>query len=512
MSQKNKNIKKGSSLRIQIGLLYTILAFVNIVFFSVMIFENQSDLLVRSFKFQSENLANTVQNDLSNAQIRIQKNTEQSAIIDRLRLYEIDNFRIYDKKGTEVYRYPNEINYIQKIEPNELQLKIQSVGIGDSGSIFKSRYNLELNQNDFSVSAFIPFIDADKSELYLETDVKLSGIQERLNQIYVFMALATSWGILFHVLFAIFVYRVIFKRLEILKSTSEKMAEGELSSRAEWEFKRSDELDSLGLSFNSMAEKIEETVNTVTRLNKEINLELTIGKEVQELFLPKLKKYKKFSLGLLYRPMREVSGDIYQCFHIENKELNKEDYCFFLADASGHGISAALVTVVIAMFLEAVLRETNDADKTIQKLSELMGSRLQASFFATSVFLNINKDNVLTICNGGHNSPYIIRKKNSEFIRIESSGPPLGMAEDHNYSLETFQLEPGDRIFLYTDGLVETQGREGNQFGLERSLDLIRKNLSKSNQEIVDILNTELNDFALEFKDDVSVLIIEIPE
>jgi sigma-B regulation protein RsbU (phosphoserine phosphatase) len=510
LNQQSNHILKNSSLRIQIGLLYTILAFVNIVFFSVMIFENQSDLLVRSFKFQSENLVHLIQNELIAVSFDEKKTQDWENFRNRLKLYEINSYTIYDSNGKIINQYPETNPILLPTEQKKIISKISEVGMSGSGSLFKSRYKLELNQEDFSVWALIPFTNKSNRESYLETRITLSSIQDRLNQIYIFMAVATTWGIVFHILFAIFIYRVIFQRLGILQETSEKMSKGDLSSRAIWKSKRQDELDILGESFNSMADKIEETIKTVTRLNSEINLELTIGKEVQELFLPKMKLFQSFSIGKLFRPMREVSGDIYQMFKLEKD--NQLYYCFFIADASGHGVSASLVTVVISIFLESILKETSEPDLVIQKLSNLMGNRLQSSFFATAVFLRISSSNSIDICNGGHNIPLIIKKNSKDFIEINSSGPPLGMAEDHNYKSEHFFLNSGDQIFLYTDGLVESTGKENIQYGLDKVKTALLSQKEKSNQEFVDEISKDLELYTSEFKDDVTILLLEIPK
>jgi len=506
---KIKDILKNTSLRLQIGLLYTILAFVNIVFFSVMIFENQSDLLIRSFKFQSENLVNLIQNDLNVTPFTIKNQEEQELFRKKLKLYEIENFKIYNSKAEILTQYPVDTNKSSTIDTSKILEKINEVGILESGSIFKSRYKLELNEKNFSVLALIPFTVQSRTEYYLETQITLNSIQDRLKQIYIFMAIATTWGIIFHILFAIYVYKIIFQRLGILKETSEQMAAGNLSARAIWKTNRNDELDSLGESFNSMAIKIEDTVRTVTRLNSEINMELSIGKEVQELFLPKNKIVKDYKIGKMYRPMREVSGDIYQFFKIRKDE--QENLAVFIADASGHGVSAALVTVVIAMLLESILKETDEPHLVIQKLSDLVGNRMLSSFFATAVFLKINSNSTLEICNGGHNAPLLIQDSNTKITEVESSGPPLGMVEEFDYKTLTYTIQQGDKLLLYTDGLVESANEQEELFGLQRVKDKIIQTKNISNQELIDELANDLNNFAFEYKDDVTMLLLEIP-
>ncbi len=348
--------------------------------------------------------------------------------------------------------------------------------------MFKARYNLELNESDFTVDFLLPVKFTNRSENYLSASFNISSIQDRLKQLYIQVGYAVIWGIVFHVIFAILVYRAIFRRVGLLENASKKMESGELDARVTWDFKSNDELDSLGKSFNNMAEEIQSKVTTITRLNDEINQELQIGKEVQELFLPSPKKYKKFKIGKIYRPMREVSGDLYQYFQFEEENY----FGFFLADASGHGVSAALVTVVMAQSLQAIMKETHSPIEAINKLGEVIANRLQASFFATGVFVLFQESGFVKFVNAGHNAPFIVRPSTKEIRFVDSSGPPLGMASDIVYSLESFPVLPGDKIVLYTDGVVETPIKSGGLFGLDRFKDIVLANIEKSNSEIVE--------------------------
>lgn len=473
-----------------------------------MIFENQSDLLLKNFQFQSENLANTILADLQN--IGLTKERDQAFEVFRktLKLYEIESFYVFDREGKVWLREPS--TSIEMSIPESVLKKTKDVSSDKEGNLFKARYNLDLNEADFTVDFLLPIQSATGEEIFLFTHFNISSIQERLKQLYIQVAYAVAWGIVFHLIFAILVYRAIFRRVGILETASKDMAEGNLKTRVDWGFKSEDELDSLGRSFNSMAEEIETKVNTITRLNHEINQELQIGKEVQELFLPPNKRYKKFNIGKIYRPMREVSGDIYQYFYFP-EENGQEFYGFFLADASGHGVSAALVTVVMAMSLQGIMKENHDPISAINLLGGTIANRLQASFFATGVFVTFDEPGKVKFVNAGHNAPFIIRPNTKELIYIDSSGPPLGMGDDIQYSLDTFPVSAGDKIVLYTDGVVETPMKDGNLYGLDRFANLVLENIEKPNQEIVELAMADLDRLHEEYKDDVTMIIIEVP-
>jgi sigma-B regulation protein RsbU (phosphoserine phosphatase) len=475
-----------------------------------MIFENQSDLLLKNFQFQSENLANTILADLQNIGLTQERDDAFEVFRKTLKLYDIESFTIFQNDG-RVWQSEPEKNAKENSVSEALVKKSKDVSSDKEGSLFKARYSLDLNEDDFTVDFLLPIRAASGEEIFLSTHFNIASIQERLKQLYIQVAYAVVWGVIFHLIFAILVYRAIFRRVGLLEVASKDMTEGNLKSRVSWNFKNEDELDNLGNSFNSMAEQIETKVNTITRLNDEINQELQIGKEVQELFLPSPKKYKKFKIGKIYRPMREVSGDLYQYFYYDEGE-GKEFYGFFLADASGHGVSAALVTVVMAMSLQGIMKENHDPIFAINYLGETIANRLQASFFATGVFVILNEPGKVKFVNAGHNAPFMIRPSTKQITYIDSSGPPLGMGDDIQYSLVEFDVEPGDKIILYTDGVVETPLKEGGLYGLDRFADLVMSNIDKDNSEIVELAMADLDLMHEEYKDDVTMIILEIPE
>lgn len=472
-----------------------------------MIFENQSDLLLKNFQFQSENLANTILADIQAIGLSGEKDESFEVFRKTLKLYEITKFSIFDAEGKIILSEPDSGPGIKEITDAVLK-KTKEVSSDKEGNLFKARYSLDLNESDFTVDFLLPIRLSDAKEVFLFTHFNISSIQDRLKQLYIQVGYAVLWGIVFHIIFAILVYRAIFKRVGSLEVASKQMATGNLESRVTWNFKSNDELDSLGKSFNLMAEEIQNKVTTITRLNEEINQELQIGKEVQELFLPSVKKFKKFNIGKLYRPMREVSGDLYQYFQFPENNY----YGFFLADASGHGVSAALVTVVMAMSLQAIMKENQSAIQAINQLGEVIANRLQASFFATGVFVVFEEPGVVKFVNAGHNAPFIIRPSTKEITYVDSSGPPLGMGDDIQYSLESFPVLPGDKIILYTDGVVETPIKEGGLFGLERFTEVVLENIHLPNAEIVEKAMALLEEKHEEYKDDVTMIVLDVPE
>jgi sigma-B regulation protein RsbU (phosphoserine phosphatase) len=512
MSVVIEKIQGVRSLRVQIGILYSLLALFNILFFSAMIFENQTDLLVKIFNYQSVNFVITVMDDLKDKTITRQKDEKIKKFSDSLIFHNINNFIIFDQNKKIIHsNLPEREN--QDVDETTYT---KSKDMIDANSIFTSKYKLDLNKDDFTIDILIPMKGESKEgkpeQFFLSSHLSIKSIQERLNKLYFQIGVAFIWGMITHLFFGIYINRVIFRRVHLLREATDKMAAGDLKSRAGWEFKKKDELDVLGNAFNGMASKIEETIETISRLNEEINNELKIGKEVQELFLPKNKKFKDFKIATFYRPMREVSGDIYHFYRFRSAKAPHRTYAgFFFADASGHGVSAALVTTVILLSIESLISRSIRPNYVIQQLANIVSNRFQASFFATGVFFLINEKGKIICSNAGHNAPICFRPSTGEMFFFKSGGPPLGMADDFPYKILKANTRSGDKLFIYSDGLTESPGQNEEQFSEERVIKLIKENMNLPNKELIQLIWEELDKFAIEYRDDVSMILLEIP-
>jgi phosphoserine phosphatase RsbU/P len=508
MTEIIQKIQANRSLRVQIGILYSLLALINILFFSVMIFENQTELLVKNFNYQSVNFVIQVMEDVKDKEIPREKNEKLEKFISSLKFHDIQDFLIFDLKGELIHSSEN--NPITEIN-EELMKKANE--ISDTTSIFTSKYKLELRKEDFTINFLIPMRGEIENEvLFLYTQLSIRNIQERLMKLYYQIGISFFWGVLTHFLFGVYINKVIFTRVNILKNVTDLMAGGDLKARANWKFEREDELDVLGTAFNGMAAKIEETIETISTLNEEIQKELKIGKEVQEMFLPLNKKFKEFKVATFYRPMREVSGDIYHFYKFRSNRSNSRKYTgFFFADASGHGVSAALVTTVTLLSIENIISKSIKPNYIIQQLANIIGNRFQSSFFATGVFFLVNENGKMICSNAGHNAPICFRPSTGEMFFFKSCGPPLGMADDFDYKLLKANTRSGDKLFIYSDGLTESPGLNDEQFSEERVINLIKDNMELPNKQLIQLIWEELEKFALDYRDDVSMVLIEIP-
>ena len=509
-----KDVK--NSLALKIGLAYVILTVVNLIFFSVMIIENQTDLLITNFKHQSDNLAKSAAGLLSGLKIGPSPNDPGYKELHRnLQTYDLNWYKVFDANGVIWHEYSRIKQSTKgkkgkKVEQKMLQ-KLEQ--LSSQASLFQARYLVELQKEDFSIELLLPL--GKNNRVFLSASLNLKSMQSRLYLVYYQVLGAVVWGIVFHFLFALFLIRIIFRRVSALLDASTKMSTGDLSSRVDWVIKeeKKDELDVLGLSFNEMASNVQEKVRTISEqietisaLNRQIQQELKIGKEVQRLLISAPESIMKdCNPYVYYRPLREVSGDMFHYFKFTNGMRG-----LFFADASGHGVPAALVTAISFLGLEDVLRRQLRKEELMNALNHSITVRMRQAFYLTAVLALFDDKGQLWLSNAGHNTFFVLQREGKR-IEIEADGLPIGVLPDSEYPLHKYQMQKGDRIFVYSDGLVETTNEQKEEFGLERLTNILDKHRSLPLKEMAKKVEQSFDNFACNFTDDVTFLCMEMP-
>src|SRR5208337_3308235 len=140
---------------------------------------------------------------------------------------------------------------------------------------------------------------------------------------------------------------------------------------------------------------------------------------------------------------------------------------FILVDVSGHGVPAALVTMVIKeIFNRAAPLYDNPADLfryMNNEIIELLTKEDTMGIYFTAIYLMINEQNVLSFSSAGHEVAFVLKTGLRKIASLKASGGPIGISTEMNdmYTTATVKLDAGDKILLFTDGIVEAQNPEG---------------------------------------------------
>lgn len=212
--------------------------------------------------------------------------------------------------------------------------------------------------------------------------------------------------------------------------------------------------------------KIQINNQMISRANKQMHEDLALAEGFQKSLFPNITPPDYLRLAYIFKPFGEVSGDFYDWEHGKDKHFN-----LFVGDAIGHGIAAAFITMMASIGLDTVDQNARTDQKMIQ-LNQLLTQRDRGDKYLTGILMRISPDGLMKTTNAGHPSLLIIPADESAPMPLKKGGLPLGMMQgaDEMYEEETRQLTAGDRVLVFTDGLIEWANTKGEQYGLEQML------------------------------------------
>ena len=252
--------------------------------------------------------------------------------------------------------------------------------------------------------------------------------------------------------------------------------------------------------------------NNMARALAKISGETKMAKNIQKSILPGDDIYwNTIALSSLYMPADDLGGDFYDLL-----KLNDDEYLLYIADVSGHGIQTSLLTV----FMRERVRTNLDA--ALAGTSELLAKLVRdfcalesvGMMYVTMALCKYRKSkHELSISNAGHNCFPIIIRNNGRTENIPTRGLPISsIADDAEYDEEVVSLRPGDRLILFTDGIVEeVDTATGKTFGAEGVRDLAEKNRDYNGRYLARKIMDESAKYALiTAKDDRSIVVADI--
>src|SRR3954451_9131191 len=206
----------------------------------------------------------------------------------------------------------------------------------------------------------------------------------------------------------------------------------------------------------------------------------------------------RFDVAAFSKPARLFTGDFYFTHRAHNR------LWFALGDVAGKGLPAAVIMAMIQEELEQRIESCASAEcdpsVTMQRLHLFMRPLMPINRFATIVIGSLHDDGTLTIANAGHCPPLIVRRDGS-MERIDSTGPVAGILPKSSWTSATMQLEPGDAIFLFSDGLLEAASESGEEFGSSP----IERALPRDEEPMIDAVLHDVRKFSAQFDDDVTL-------
>ncbi len=256
-----------------------------------------------------------------------------------------------------------------------------------------------------------------------------------------------------------------------------------------------DEVEALARTFEKMTEDLRIYVRNLTETTaakERMESELHVAYEVQTSLLPKIfppfPERREFEIYARMDPAKEVGGDFFDFFLLGENRL-----CFLIADVSDKGVPAALYMMVAKILLKAEAGEQADPGEILEKVNRVLANNNENCMFVTVFCCILDfRSGAVEFANAGHNPPAHYRRGQNFLYLRPKVGFVLGPLADSRYETETLQLQPGDYLFLYTDGVTEARSRAEGLFGESRLLDALSRQEPESAVSLVQRIRAEV--------------------
>ena len=410
-----------------------------------------------------------------------------------------------------------EFGYLRETTNDDYRRKYQKLYEGESERelVVRDRGYIE---TDPHITAMVPLKGEDgKTKAILCVQYQMASIIEERNSFVrkvlitmILVAAAVSLGQVFYL------GRRLLHPLQIItKEASRFASENEMrDEKLSSVIKNRDEIGQLARAIDQMEEQIQSYVEKITSITAEeekMRTELSLAARIQLEALPgtfpAFPDRNEFDIYASMKPAKDVGGDFYDFFLVDDDHL-----CLVIADVSGKGIPAALFMMVSRTILANIAMMGMSPKEVLEKANEAICANNKEEMFVT-VWLGILEISTgkVTAANAGHEYP-VLKKPDQDFeILIDKHGFVLGGMEEVKYREYEFDMEPGAKLFLYTDGLPEATDNEQNMFGVELMMDALNESLNLSTKEILDHMKGRVDGFvgsAPQF-DDLTMLCIE---
>ena len=274
------------------------------------------------------------------------------------------------------------------------------------------------------------------------------------------------------------------------------------------------DLDDLSLTIDKAVEQI----SYIKEMQKEhIQLEslkgdLAVAREIQQAILPRIfppfpENAHQLDIAASMNAAKDVGGDFYDFFRIDADHIG-----FVIADVSGKGVPAAIFMAVSRTLIRATGIRGISPSECITYCNTLLVEESVKNMFVTIFYgiYNINSGEV-TYTNAGHNPPYVVKADGSIRQLPLEKNIIAGFMEDFQFTENSFCLEHGDTLFLYTDGVTEAVDSECKEYGEERLESILTNAAQTDSQQMIDMVKADVKTFAedAEQSDDITLLAIK---
>lgn len=274
-----------------------------------------------------------------------------------------------------------------------------------------------------------------------------------------------------------------------------------------------DELIQMMTSIGRQISQFIERRETESELRRQ-EADRRIAQEAQQAILPKvMPTFAGFQISGRSVPAQDVGGDCFDFLPLP--AAGQGSLGVLVADASGHGLGAALLVAQTRAYLRALALACTEVGTLLTHCNQLLANALASDHFVTVFLLRLDpRTRVLAYANAGHWAGYVLDRQGLTKAVLASTGCPLGIDLAGAFPAgPSTTLEPGELALLFTDGIVEAACASGQLFGLERTLDIVRAHQQQTPDAILDALFHAVGSFSgQQLQDDITAVLIKAEE
>lgn len=406
------------------------------------------------------------------------------------------------------------------VNPDRYELSPEDAGDGTSVRDGEVLVVSQIPENKWKLSVVLDQKELEQMVLQLRQTIADSGSKQNdmtrklMITLGAIIAVVTALGIGAVMRISKRVANSLVSPIEILNTQVQGLGRGRLEPVS---LSSDDEIGELAVSFNRMIEELREYINNYARVSADkerIETELNVATQIQADMLPSIfpafPERREFDLYASMTPAKEVGGDFYDFFLVDDDHV-----ALIIADVSGKGVPAALFMVIAKTLLKNCTQTGLSPGKILEKVNNQLCENNDAEMFVTT-WLGILEISSLkmTCVNAGHEYPAIRRKGGKFELYKDRHGLVLAGMRDVKYGEYQIQLEKGDCLYVYTDGVAEATNGQEELYGTERMLCALNSRKGAGVEELLEMVRADIDQFVQDAPqfDDITMLSLEIKE
>ncbi len=352
---------------------------------------------------------------------------------------------------------------------------------------------------------YIPYVKTlDNGMIYIVVIPKNELFAILYRHVIALFAVLMGISLMISALLYLGLKRNIDKPIDKLTDIANKISHGDLNTEIRLE--KPEEFARLASTFNRMAGDIKNITKERERIESELSLAKTIQASSLPNVFPPFPDKKEFDIFASMTPAKEVGGDFYDFYFIDENK-----FMFLIADVSGKGVPAALFMMTVKTLINYIAQSGLEPSQMAEEINRKICSNNKQGFFVTVLFGIVDISNgKISFVNCGHNPPIIKQNGKYEYKNLNSN-IVLGAFDNAKFEVDEMQLNVGDEIIIYTDGITEAVNDKDELYGEERLLNSVINSKEATLEEKVSEYREDVKIFTQNYpqSDDMTMLVFK---